>query len=168
MKKIVIYGPQGSGKSRHAMNLARMHFNDDQILILTYDHFNQQQYRFRKGIHKIVVIDEYPECAMSPFSAFDYPDIQPEIVIVCIQRNRDIKWFSHDVTYIRMPDCVEFSVERMLSEKYNEMNVWIKRTACAFEKYSMVVHTCPSPEGDGQFEYSLVATRVENQQSVEG
>jgi energy-coupling factor transporter ATP-binding protein EcfA2 len=164
MKKILIYGPQGSGKSHYASNMARIYHKKEQILTLNHDQHIKLRPKFLPGNHKVVIIDEFPECELPSsiltFNAFDYAPVQPEVVIVCMERSEDFNTLLPDVKYIRMPDCIEISVERTLMAKYADMIPWIEKTNLMFEEYAQTVYTFSMPDGKAVFELSLVATRV--------
>lgn len=166
MKKILIYGPQGSGKTSFAWNYARMLSNDNQILGVNYAQWTTFDYSNLKvnPAVKVLIIDEYPQCASISFDPGEIYGL--DYMIVCVQRDKDYRFPQPDITYIKMPYCIEVSFEQLLLSSFETLVGKIRKNPSQ-QEYNVFTGVTEDFENNNMIEYYIVATRRPKPQNEE-
>lgn len=119
MKNTIIYGPQGSGKTRMARFLADTQY--DRAFYTGSPRAHMTTMEVPKNT-SVVVFDGLAECSFTPvgiqFTHKGIPLSPQPWIICCIQKSRDFKVIRTDWQYIRMPDQTVFNVEEYQIEVF--------------------------------------------------
>lgn len=113
----------------------------------------------------MLIIDEYPQCALLPFDLDNLAGL--DFVIVCVQRDKDYRFPQPDVAYIKMPHCIELSLERIALISLQDLVGTIRKDQTRQESYSRMVMVTEDPGNDDHIEYAIVATRRPKPQNEE-